>query len=233
VPGRPRLSLINGLTRTKESRAWPGHPILIPRGGHRPWGSYQQSTGNRCAEGRFSRSRSTVGVEVKCSNDLQLSALPTCRNRTDIALITADSVTSLRFFTAIYLRIHLYYATSASLYHLHQHFLTNLTRSRSPFLRLIALPSYHPNPTHDRAASWDGWMFGGSAVAECSDAAQTMPTLPLRSNVANVLVIGTGAAGLRAASPPTRLAARSWWLASVAATTPHGAGGWRDQRRPR
>jgi hypothetical protein len=42
-----------------------GHaPILIHRGGHRPWGSYQQSTGNRCAAGRFRRSRSTVGVEV-------------------------------------------------------------------------------------------------------------------------------------------------------------------------
>ena len=29
----PPVSLINGLSCTKESRAWPGHPILIPRGG--------------------------------------------------------------------------------------------------------------------------------------------------------------------------------------------------------
>jgi len=38
---------------------------------------YQQSTGNRCAAGRFSRSRSTVGVKVKWSNGLKLSALAT------------------------------------------------------------------------------------------------------------------------------------------------------------
>src|SRR5215207_4829095 len=48
---------------------------------------YQQSTGNRCADWRFRRSRATVGVEVKCSNSLQLSALPTrpepCRDCTD------------------------------------------------------------------------------------------------------------------------------------------------------
>jgi hypothetical protein len=35
--------VINGLCRTKESRAWPGTPILIHRGGRRPWGSYQGS----------------------------------------------------------------------------------------------------------------------------------------------------------------------------------------------
>jgi hypothetical protein len=48
---------------------------------------YQQSTGNRCADGCFRRSRATVGVEVKCSNSLQLSALPTrpepCRHCAD------------------------------------------------------------------------------------------------------------------------------------------------------
>jgi hypothetical protein len=37
---------------------------------------YQQNAGNRCADGRFPRSRSTVGVEVKCSHSVQLSALP-------------------------------------------------------------------------------------------------------------------------------------------------------------
>jgi hypothetical protein len=48
---------------------------------------YQQSTGNRCANGCFRRSRATVGAEVKCSNSLQLSALPTrpepCRHCAD------------------------------------------------------------------------------------------------------------------------------------------------------
>ena len=38
---------------------------------------YQQSTGNRCANRRFRRSRSTVGVKVKWPNGLKLSALAT------------------------------------------------------------------------------------------------------------------------------------------------------------
>ena len=92
------------------------------------------------------------------------------QNRTDIALITADSVTRLRSFTAIYLHIHLYYATSASLYHLHQHFLTNLTRSRSPFLCLIALPSYHPDPTHESNAPRRR-LAAGRATEQLSDSA--------------------------------------------------------------
>jgi hypothetical protein len=37
---------------------------------------YQQSTGNRCAAGRFRRSHSTVGAEVMCSPSVQLNALP-------------------------------------------------------------------------------------------------------------------------------------------------------------
>ena len=37
----------------------------------------QQNTGNRCAGGRFPRSRSTVGAEVKCSHSVQLNALLT------------------------------------------------------------------------------------------------------------------------------------------------------------
>jgi hypothetical protein len=35
------------------SRAWPGPPILIPRGGPRPWGSYQRSTVERCPNRPF------------------------------------------------------------------------------------------------------------------------------------------------------------------------------------
>jgi hypothetical protein len=33
----PRINLRHGLTRTNESRAWPGIAILIRRGGQRPW----------------------------------------------------------------------------------------------------------------------------------------------------------------------------------------------------
>jgi hypothetical protein len=47
-------------------------PILIPRGGPRPWGSYQQNAGNRCANGRIRRSRSTIVAEVMCSHRVQL-----------------------------------------------------------------------------------------------------------------------------------------------------------------
>jgi hypothetical protein len=136
------------------SRGWAAFRLvrgwMVGLGGlEPPTSSLSAKYRDRCADGCFRRSHSTVGAEVKCSNDLQLSALPTRPERTDIALITADSVTRLRSFTAIYLHIHLHHATSASLSHLHQHFLTNLTHSRSPFLRLIALPSYHPNPRHD------------------------------------------------------------------------------------
>jgi hypothetical protein len=40
---------------------------------------YQQNAGNRCAAGRFRRSRPTVKVEVKCSHRVQLDALATRR----------------------------------------------------------------------------------------------------------------------------------------------------------
>jgi len=55
---RPRT---NGLCRT-ESRAWPGQPILIPRGGPRPWGSYQRWTAERHANQHFRWSRDTVSA---------------------------------------------------------------------------------------------------------------------------------------------------------------------------
>jgi hypothetical protein len=38
----------------------------------RPWGSYQQNAGNRCANGRIRRSRSTIVAEVMCSHRVQL-----------------------------------------------------------------------------------------------------------------------------------------------------------------
>jgi hypothetical protein len=62
----------NGLCRTKESRAWPGRPDSHPSWRPRPWGSYQQNAGNRCANRRFRRSRPTVRVEVMCSHRVQL-----------------------------------------------------------------------------------------------------------------------------------------------------------------
>ena len=59
----------NGLCRTRAELGRVG-PILIPRGGPRPWGSYQQSRARRCAERRFPRSLPTVGGEVMRSNNL-------------------------------------------------------------------------------------------------------------------------------------------------------------------
>jgi hypothetical protein len=64
----PRISRLNGLCCTKESRAWPGPPILIPRGGHKPWRSYQQSRAYRYATLRFRRSPPSVKGEVMRSN---------------------------------------------------------------------------------------------------------------------------------------------------------------------
>src|SRR5215216_2319107 len=46
-----------------ESRAWPGPPILIRRGGHKPWEAYQGSRAKRCADRRFPRSPASVRSE--------------------------------------------------------------------------------------------------------------------------------------------------------------------------
>jgi hypothetical protein len=53
-----------------------GHPILIPRGGHKPWRSYQQNAGNRCANRRSRRSRPTVDANVMRSIGVQVCVLP-------------------------------------------------------------------------------------------------------------------------------------------------------------
>src|SRR4029453_12652313 len=58
----PRVSLINGVCCTKESRAWPGHPILIPRGGPRPCGSDRKITALTGVGGSSRRSRLWVGM---------------------------------------------------------------------------------------------------------------------------------------------------------------------------
>jgi hypothetical protein len=44
----------------------------------------------------------------------------------------------------------------------HPHSLTSLTPHTSAFLRLIALLSYHPNPTHESSAPGRGVMEGGA-----------------------------------------------------------------------
>jgi hypothetical protein len=86
------------LCRTKESRARPGPPILIPRGGPRPWGSYQQSrafqqsSAYRCATLRLCRSCVTVRGEVmRCK-----PAHPEGSCRLDALAAASGSRSSLR-----------------------------------------------------------------------------------------------------------------------------------------
>jgi len=57
----PETKIARVATGSAAPRAELGraHPILIPRGGPRPWGSYQQNAGNRCANRRSRRSHST------------------------------------------------------------------------------------------------------------------------------------------------------------------------------
>src|SRR6266487_1267981 len=55
---------------------------------------YQLTAGNRCAEGRFCRSRATVGAKVKWSIGVQLSVLPMRLEPTDPAPIIAPDPTS-------------------------------------------------------------------------------------------------------------------------------------------
>src|SRR5215217_5832805 len=50
-------------------------PILIPRGGPRPWGSYQLNAGNRCADRHSCRSRPTVRAKGMRSNSVLVCVL--------------------------------------------------------------------------------------------------------------------------------------------------------------
>jgi hypothetical protein len=66
----PETKIARVATGSAAPRAELGRarPILIPRGGPRPWGSYQQSRAHRYATQRFRRSGSTVEGEVmRCS----------------------------------------------------------------------------------------------------------------------------------------------------------------------
>jgi hypothetical protein len=47
----------------RESRAWPGPPILIRRGGHKPWGSYQACSRHVVNAARAREASSAVASE--------------------------------------------------------------------------------------------------------------------------------------------------------------------------
>jgi hypothetical protein len=49
VPGRPPHQSYQRALSHQGKPSLAGHPILIPRGGPRPWGSYQRWTAERCA----------------------------------------------------------------------------------------------------------------------------------------------------------------------------------------
>ena len=113
---------------------------------------YQLNAGNRCAERRFPRSRSTVEAKVKCSNSLKLSALP--HPRTGLTFRRSFWPPALRSpssqpSTCAYAPHH---ATSVPSITPRSPFPTSLTQHLSPFRSPIALPSYHSNPTHDSSA---------------------------------------------------------------------------------
>jgi hypothetical protein len=67
-----------------------------------------------------------------------------------------------------------HHATSAPCYHPHQHFFTSLTPHPSPFLRPIALYSYHPNPTHESSAPRRRLAAGGATQRLASGAAGSL-----------------------------------------------------------
>jgi len=66
---------------------------------------YQQTAGNRCAAAHFRRSRTTVGVEVKCSLCLQLSVLFARRDPAPTEGIIPLSASRNSLNTALYLHI--------------------------------------------------------------------------------------------------------------------------------
>src|SRR4029453_11115397 len=60
----PASVLSTGSLAPRKAELGRPRPILIPRGGPRPWRSYQLNAGNRCADRPFRRSRSTVAAKV-------------------------------------------------------------------------------------------------------------------------------------------------------------------------
>jgi hypothetical protein len=71
----PASVLSTGSVAPRKAELGRADPILIPRGGPKPWRSYQQNAGNRCANRRSRRSRPTVAAEVMCSHRVQLCAV--------------------------------------------------------------------------------------------------------------------------------------------------------------
>jgi hypothetical protein len=64
----PASVLSTGSAAPRRAELGRADPILIPRGGPRPWGSYQVSRAQRCADRRFPRSPASVGGKGMRSN---------------------------------------------------------------------------------------------------------------------------------------------------------------------
>ena len=125
-----------------------------------PSSSCQQTTGNRCAGGRFPRSRATVGVEVKCS--LSRAAIP-LPSRTPFRF--PDPVTcSTPPSTCTSAHNQCYFST-------HQHSRTNPTPHTSP--SVVPLPSsrtlqlQHTTAVHRRCLCWQ--VLRSSAASWASE----------------------------------------------------------------
>jgi hypothetical protein len=108
-----------------------------------------QSMRNRCTEASgLCRSRRTVDAKVKCSSTAQLRFPDALRDPlTPHQSFPSSALTPCSTPPSTWTSAH-----DHPRKHLHQLFLTSLTPHPSPFLRPIALSSYHPNPTHDSTA---------------------------------------------------------------------------------
>jgi hypothetical protein len=94
-PERRIARVINGLSCTKESRAWPGHPILIPRGGPRPWGSYQGSAPGLISLDRMDDLRNDVPLEIVGDRSVPMACGPTWTRHNSLAGAVALRVAHL------------------------------------------------------------------------------------------------------------------------------------------
>jgi hypothetical protein len=125
----------------------------------------QQTTGNRCADGCFCRSRSTVGAKVKCSLFVQLSVLfrtPRSRScRPHHSALCTPVTRSTPPSTCTSAHNQCYFST-------HQHSRTNPAPAHLTFRSPIALLSYHLNPTHESSAPGRGLMPGGAGSCQWS-----------------------------------------------------------------
>ena len=70
------------------------HPILIPRGGPRPWRSYQQSRAQRCADRRFPRSPLSVRAKLCVLSDGLVQVVQATRTPCSEALVMSPAARS-------------------------------------------------------------------------------------------------------------------------------------------